>query len=62
MTHTASRRSRAVVGAALGLLAILVLPASPGRAETVLRIAAEADLKSIDPIWTTARSPPGTGS
>ena len=61
MTLTASRRSRAVVGAALGLLAVLALPASQGRAETVLRIAAEADLKSLDPIWTTAAITAGHG-
>jgi peptide/nickel transport system substrate-binding protein len=61
MALTANRRRRAVVGAALGLLAVLVLPASQGRAETVLRIAAEADLKSLDPIWTTAAITAGHG-
>ena len=40
-------------GVALLALVAALMPAS-GRAETVLRFIPQADLRSIDPIWTTA--------
>src|SRR5262249_61406015 len=61
MALGAGRRGHAVVGVALGLLAPLALATGESRAETVLRVAAEADLKSIDPIWTTASITAGHG-
>ncbi len=41
-------------GTALALLAALTLAAGPALAEKVLRVAPHADLKNLDPIWTTA--------
>lgn len=61
MRRTASRWSRAFGGVMLAVVTILVLGASDGRAETVLRAAAESDLKSLDPIWTTAAITAGHG-
>lgn len=44
-------RSAAV---ALGVAAGLALASGPAQAETVLRIVPHANLKNLDPIWTTA--------
>src|SRR5258706_15595026 len=35
-------------------IAVLALTAIPGRAESVLRVIPQADLRSLDPVWTTA--------
>ncbi len=43
------RRRGAVLGAALGAMLL-----GSAQAETVLKIVPQADLKNIDPIWTTA--------
>ena len=53
---TASRLIvRAVfAGIVSGLLLLAVPLASPARSESILRIVPHADLKNIDPIWTTA--------
>ena len=47
------RFSRLAAGAA-ALLSALALGGAPAGAESVLRIAPHADLKNLDPIWTTA--------
>ena len=49
---SASRLRSAAV--ALGVAAGLALASGPALAEKVLRIVPHADLKNIDPIWTTA--------
>ena len=49
---SASRLRTAAV--ALGVAAGLALASGPALAEKVLRIVPHADLKNIDPIWTTA--------
>ena len=38
----------------LGVMAALLLSAAPAWSETVLKVVPHADLKNIDPIWTTA--------
>ncbi|MDP6951217.1 MAG: ABC transporter substrate-binding protein, partial [Alphaproteobacteria bacterium] len=38
----------------LGVMAALLLGATPAWSETVLKVVPHADLKNIDPIWTTA--------
>jgi peptide/nickel transport system substrate-binding protein len=47
------RSVRASLAAALAVLVAALAPAA-GRAETTLRFIPQADLRSIDPIWTTA--------
>ena len=46
---------RAVFAAIVSGVLLLAVPlASPARSESILRIVPHADLKNIDPIWTTA--------
>ncbi len=48
---------RGALSRALAVLAVLIGASQltgAGRAESVIRIAVMADLKNIDPIWTTA--------
>ena len=45
------RGTRVTLAAALGLLLVL---GSPVMAETTLRLVPHADLKNLDPVWTTA--------
>ena len=49
--QTARAVSRGLVS---GLALLAVLLALPAQSETILRIVPHADLKNIDPIWTTA--------
>ena len=44
----------AFAGIVSGLLLLALSLASPARSESILRIVPHADLKNIDPIWTTA--------
>ncbi|MDE0711838.1 MAG: ABC transporter substrate-binding protein [Rhodospirillales bacterium] len=44
----------AFAGIVSGLLLLGMSPASPAQSESILRIVPHADLKNIDPIWTTA--------
>ena len=44
----------AFAGIVSGLLLLAMSPASPAQSESILRIVPHADLKNIDPIWTTA--------
>ena len=45
---------RAAFAAIVSGLLLAVSLASPARSESILRIVPHADLKNIDPIWTTA--------
>jgi len=45
---------RAVFAGIVSGLLLAVSLASPARSESILRIVPHADLKNIDPIWTTA--------
>lgn len=45
---------RAVMAAAIAMPLAMSTGASPALAETVLRVIPHADLKNLDPIWTTA--------
>jgi len=45
---------RYILAAAAALMAVCAAPAVPAQAETVLRVIPHADLKNLDPIWTTA--------
>lgn len=45
---------RAVVGALAALPLLASAGTTPALAETVLRVGTDADLKNLDPIWTTA--------
>ncbi|SDN86044.1 peptide/nickel transport system substrate-binding protein [Lutimaribacter pacificus] len=45
---------RAVLAAALAVPVAVSSIASPANAETVMRVIPHADLKNLDPIWTTA--------
>lgn len=52
MRETSGRKSKSGLAAALALAATLLLGHTA--AETVLRVIPHADLKNVDPIWTTA--------
>ena len=55
MRETSGRKSKSGLAAALALAATLLLGhTAPAAAETVLRVIPHADLKNVDPIWTTA--------
>ena len=45
---------RSVMAASVALAAAFAAPALPANAESVLRVIPHADLKNLDPIWTTA--------
>ena len=45
---------RHVLAAAAVLATVVAVPALPAQAESVLRVIPHADLKNLDPIWTTA--------
>jgi peptide/nickel transport system substrate-binding protein len=54
MVSITRRRLGVVTAAAVALGAALGLNAQAAQAETVLRVIPHADLKNVDPIWTTA--------
>ena len=45
---------RHVLAAAAVFATVVAGPAMPAQAESVLRVIPHADLKNLDPIWTTA--------
>lgn len=45
---------RGMMAASVALAAVFAVPDAPAKAETVLRVIPHADLKNLDPIWTTA--------
>jgi len=45
---------RKAAALALGILGIWGVPAAPAMAQTTLRMVSHADIKILDPIWTTA--------
>ena len=51
---TRRRSARTIGSIILTALLVVALGAAPATAQSVLRVAAESDLKSLDPIWTTA--------
>jgi peptide/nickel transport system substrate-binding protein len=51
---TIARLSRGLMAAALAVPMALSTMSAPAQAETVLRVIPHADLKNLDPIWTTA--------
>ena len=54
MSRVSRRAFGLLTALALAAPAVLGPSATPASAETVLRVIPHADLKNIDPIWTTA--------
>ena len=54
MVSITRRRLGVLTAAAVALGAAIGLNVQAAQAETVLRVIPHADLKNVDPIWTTA--------